>query len=55
MTSHRPENVGVKRPLKNILDALGKIHKKYEKVIIFSMHPRTFDRKMDSTNKRYSS
>ena len=37
----RPENVGVKRPLKNILDALGKIHKKYEKVIIFPMHPRT--------------
>jgi len=41
VTAHRPENVGVKRPLKNILDALGKIYKKYEKVIIFPMHPRT--------------
>ena len=41
VTAHRPENVGVKRPLKNILEALGKVHKKYEKPIIFPIHPRT--------------
>ena len=41
VTAHRPENVGVKRPLKNILEVLGKVHKKYEKPIIFPIHPRT--------------
>lgn len=41
VTAHRPENVGIKRPLKNILDALGELHKKYEKLILFPIHPRT--------------
>lgn len=41
VTAHRPENVGIKRPLMNILNALEKIYKKYEKIIIFPIHPRT--------------
>jgi len=41
VTVHRPENVGIKRPLKNILEALGELHKQYEKPIIFPIHPRT--------------
>lgn len=41
VTAHRPENVGVKRPLKNIIQALNELHKKYEKDIIFPIHPRT--------------
>ena len=41
VTAHRPENVGVKKPLGNILAALEGIHKKYEKPIIFPIHPRT--------------
>ncbi len=41
VTAHRPENVGIKRPLKNILEALGELHKQYEKPIIFPIHPRT--------------
>ncbi|MFB5637520.1 MAG: non-hydrolyzing UDP-N-acetylglucosamine 2-epimerase [Nitrosarchaeum sp.] len=41
VTAHRPENVGVKRPLGNILNALEEIYKKYEKPIIFPIHPRT--------------
>ena len=41
VTAHRPENVGVKRPLKNILDSLATLHKKYDKPIIFPIHPRT--------------
>jgi len=41
VTAHRPENVGIKTPLKNILEALGELHKKYEKPVIFPIHPRT--------------
>jgi len=41
VTAHRPENVGFKKPLKNILYALEEISKKYEKPIIFPIHPRT--------------
>ena len=41
VTAHRPENVGVKRPLKNIIEALNELHKKYDKDIIFPIHPRT--------------
>jgi len=41
VTAHRPENVGVKTPLKNILETLGTLYKKYEKKIIFPIHPRT--------------
>lgn len=41
VTAHRPENVGFKKPLKNILDALEEISKKYEKPVIFPIHPRT--------------
>ena len=41
VTAHRPENVGVKRPLKNIIQALNELHKKYEKDVIFPIHPRT--------------
>ena len=41
VTAHRPENVGVKRPLKNIIQALNELYKKYEKDIIFPIHPRT--------------
>ena len=41
VTAHRPENVEVKTPLKNILEALGDIHKKYGKKVLFPIHPRT--------------
>lgn len=41
VTAHRPENVGIKRPLKNIFEALGEIYKRYGKKIIFPIHPRT--------------
>lgn len=41
VTAHRPENVGIKKPLMNILKALELIYKKYEKIIIFPIHPRT--------------
>ena len=41
VTAHRPENVGVKKPLKNIIQALNELYKKYEKDIIFPIHPRT--------------
>jgi UDP-N-acetylglucosamine 2-epimerase (non-hydrolysing) len=41
VTAHRPENVGVKRPLKNIFETLGALYQKYGKQIIFPIHPRT--------------
>jgi len=41
VTAHRPENVNTKTPLKNILSALGDLNKKYEKPVIFPIHPRT--------------
>ena len=41
VTAHRPENVSTKKPLSNILSALEQINKKYNKQIIFPMHPRT--------------
>ena len=41
VTAHRPENVGVKTPLKNILKSLDALYKKYKKPIIFPIHPRT--------------
>ena len=33
VTAHSPENVGVKTPLRNILETLGEIYKKYEKAL----------------------
>lgn len=41
VTAHRPENVEFKKPLKNIIESLNELHKKYEKDIIFPIHPRT--------------
>ncbi|HEX5359120.1 MAG TPA: UDP-N-acetylglucosamine 2-epimerase (non-hydrolyzing) [Candidatus Nitrosotalea sp.] len=41
VTAHRPENVGVKTPLKNILGTLETIYKKYGKRVIFPIHPRS--------------
>ncbi len=41
VTAHRPENVGVKSPLKNILESLDVLYKTYGKRIIFPIHPRT--------------
>jgi len=41
VTAHRPENVGVQTPLRNILESLGELYKKYEKKVIFPIHPRT--------------
>jgi len=41
VTAHRPENVNFEKPLKNIMSALETIHKKYQKQIIFPIHPRT--------------
>ena len=41
VTAHRPENVGLKKPLKNIMDSLKEINQKYGKEVIFPIHPRT--------------
>jgi UDP-N-acetylglucosamine 2-epimerase (non-hydrolysing) len=41
VTAHRPENVGIERPLRNIILALNLLQKTYEKDIIFPIHPRT--------------
>ena len=41
VTVHRPENVVPKTPLKNIISALGKLCKKYQRPVIFPIHPRT--------------
>lgn len=41
VTAHRPENVEVRTPLKNILETLGVLYKKYGKKVIFPIHPRT--------------
>lgn len=41
VTAHRPENVGVKTPLRNILESLGEMYKTYKKVVIFPIHPRS--------------
>ena len=41
VTAHRPENVGVKTPLRNILESLGEIYRIYNKVVIFPIHPRS--------------
>ena len=41
VTAHRPENVGVKTPLKNILETLGELYKVYGKRVIFPIHPRS--------------
>ena len=41
VTTHRPENVDVKTPLRNILESLGELYKMYGKKIIFPIHPRT--------------
>lgn len=41
VTAHRPENVGIRTPLKNILESLGTLYKIYGKRIIFPIHPRT--------------
>jgi len=41
VTAHRPENVGVKTPLRNILESLGELFKIYGKRVIFPIHPRS--------------
>ena len=41
VTAHRPENVGVKTPLRNILESLGELYKTYGKIVIFPIHPRS--------------
>lgn len=41
VTAHRLENVGVKTPLRNILESLGELYKIYKKVVIFPIHPRS--------------
>jgi len=41
VTAHRPENVNFEKPLRNIINALETIYKKYQKQIIFPIHPRT--------------
>lgn len=41
VTAHRPENVGVRTPLKNILESLAEMYKKYGKRVIFPIHPRS--------------
>lgn len=41
VTAHRPENVGVKTPLKNILESIGELYKTYGKIVIYPIHPRS--------------
>ncbi len=41
VTAHRPENVGVKTPLKNILEGIGELYKTYGKIVIYPIHPRS--------------
>lgn len=41
VTAHRPENVGIKTPLRNILEGLGELYRIYGKRVIFPIHPRT--------------
>jgi UDP-N-acetylglucosamine 2-epimerase (non-hydrolysing) len=41
VTAHRPENVGIKTPLKNILESLGELYKTYGKIVIYPIHPRS--------------
>lgn len=41
MTSHRPATVDNKKNLKIVLESAEKIAKKYDKTIIFPIHPRT--------------
>ena len=41
VTAHRSENVDDKKSLRNIFTGLEKIHQKYNKKIIYPIHPRT--------------
>jgi UDP-N-acetylglucosamine 2-epimerase (non-hydrolysing) len=41
VTAHRSENVDNLHSLKNIIDGLGLVYKKFKKEIIYPMHPRT--------------
>jgi UDP-N-acetylglucosamine 2-epimerase (non-hydrolysing) len=41
VTAHRSENVDDPKTLENIFSALGKLHSKFRKRIIFPIHPRT--------------
>lgn len=41
VTAHRPENVGIRTPLKNILETLGELYKTYGKIVIYPIHPRS--------------
>jgi UDP-N-acetylglucosamine 2-epimerase (non-hydrolysing) len=41
VTAHRSENVDNIESLKNIIDGLGLVYKKFKKEIIYPMHPRT--------------
>ena len=44
VTAHRSENVDNIKSLKNILSGLEKIHKKFNKKIIYPIHPRTLSK-----------
>jgi len=44
VTAHRKENVDDMISLKNIIDGLGLVYKKYKKEIIYPMHPRTMSK-----------
>ena len=41
VTAHRSENVDNQKSLKNIFSGLEKIHKKFNKTILYPIHPRT--------------
>ena len=41
VTAHRPENVGIKSALRNIIESLGELYRIYGKRIIFPIHPRS--------------
>ncbi|MCC7528095.1 MAG: UDP-N-acetylglucosamine 2-epimerase (non-hydrolyzing) [Candidatus Melainabacteria bacterium] len=41
VTAHRSENVDNPQYLKAIIGALGEIHKRFGKVVVYPMHPRT--------------
>jgi len=44
VTAHRSENVDNQKSLKNIFSGLEKIHKKFNKTILYPIHPRTISK-----------
>ena len=44
VTAHRKENVDDLESLKNIIEGLGLVYKKFNKEIIYPMHPRTMSK-----------